>query len=39
MRPTLAILIAVDVAGALALFARVRLPAVRASADVARGEA
>jgi sugar phosphate permease len=38
MRPTLAILIGLAVAGALALVALLRLPAVRGSADVLRAD-
>jgi MFS family permease len=39
MRPTLAILIAVALAGVLGLFALLRVPSVRASADVVRADA
>jgi MFS family permease len=39
LRPTLAILIAVALAGVVALFALLRLPPIRASADVVRAEA
>jgi hypothetical protein len=39
MRPTLAILIAVALAGVVALFALLRVPSVQANADVVRAEA